>query len=81
MAEETMNPAVENVEAQPEAPKAEVKETKKNEVSKSVQIIDSMYPDLAKNYICYFPTDDNFKRMIDYSDLSFISRRNRINRF
>ena len=50
---------------------------KKNEVSKSVQIIDSMYPDLAKNYICYFPTDDNFKRMIDYSDLSFISRRNR----
>ena len=36
-----------------------------------------MYPDLAKNYICYFPTDDNFKRMIDYSDLSFISRRNR----
>ena len=50
---------------------------KKNEVSKSVQIIDSMYPNLAKNYICYFPTDDNFKRMIDYSDLSFISRRNR----
>ena len=29
MAEETMNPAVENVEAQPEAPKAEVKEIKK----------------------------------------------------
>ena len=50
---------------------------KKNEVSKSVQIIDSMYPNLAKNYICYFPTEDSFKRMKDNSDLTFISRNNR----
>ena len=50
---------------------------KKRKVSKSVRIIDSMYPNLAKNYICYFPTENSFKRIEDESDLSFISRKNR----
>ncbi len=36
MAEETLNPAVEPVEVQPEAPKAEVKETKKPSLNASV---------------------------------------------
>ena len=50
---------------------------KKHKVSKSVNIIDSFYPNLAKNYISYFPTENSFKRMKDSSDLSFISRKNR----
>jgi len=50
---------------------------KKRKVSQSVNIIDSQYPDLAKNYICYFPTENVFKRMKDNSELSFISRKNR----
>ena len=50
---------------------------KKRKVSKSVRIINSMYPNLAKNYICYFPTENSFKRIEDESDLSFISRKNR----
>ena len=50
---------------------------RKQNVAKSVRTIDSMYPDLAKNYICYFPTENSFKRIKDSSDLSFISRKNR----
>ena len=50
---------------------------RKERVSKSVKIIDSMYPNLAKNYICYFPTENTFKRIKDQSDLSFYSRRNK----
>jgi len=50
---------------------------KKRKVSQSVNIINSNYPDLAKNYICFFPTENVFKRMEDNSELSFISRRNR----
>ena len=50
---------------------------RKRKVSKSVRMIDNMYPFLAKNYICYFPTENSFKRIEDESDLSFISRRNR----
>ena len=50
---------------------------RKRKVSKSVRIINSMYPNLAKNYICYFPTENSFKRIEDESDLSFISRKNR----
>ena len=50
---------------------------KKQKVSKSVNIIDSFYPNLAKNYISYFPTENTFKRMKDTSELSFISRKNR----
>ena len=50
---------------------------KKRKVSQSVNIINSNYPDLAKNYICFFPTENVFKRMKDNSELSFISRRNR----
>ena len=50
---------------------------RKNKVSKSVNIIDSIYPNLAKNYICYFPTENSFKRMKDNSDLSFRTRKNR----
>ncbi len=36
-----------------------------------------MHPNLAKNYICYFPTENVFKRMKDESELTFISRKNR----
>ena len=50
---------------------------RKEKVSKSVRVIDSMNPNLAKNYICYFPTENIFKRIIDQSDLSFYSKRNR----
>ena len=50
---------------------------RKERVSKSIKIIDSMYPNLAKNYICYFPTENTFKRIKDQSDLSFYSRRNK----
>ena len=50
---------------------------RKQKVAKSVKIIDNMFPDLAKNYICYFPTENSFKRIKDSSDLSFISRKNR----
>ena len=50
---------------------------RKRKVSKSVNIIDNFYPNLAKNYISYFPTENSFKRMKDNSDLTFISRKNR----
>ena len=50
---------------------------KKNRVSQSVRTIDAMHPNLAKNYICYFPTENVFKRMKDESELTFISRKNR----
>ena len=50
---------------------------KKRKVSQSVNFIDNNYQNLAKNYICYFPTENVFKRIKDNSELSFISRRNR----
>ena len=49
----------------------------KKKVSLSVNKINHIYPELAKNYICYFPTENSFKRIADSSDISFRSRKNR----